>query len=199
MTISVISRMWLRRTLSTCWVHRRGLYTHHRQRCNAIFGHVARLPDNIPAHQAMPSRAIGWLTDGRTLNPFIDPAPHMQTASIKPHCLKRDPERRFLKLWWCVGRQHFFWSIFQRFLSKPHSPQFRGCVLQTLCWTALIRCNSQSYSCLKYRHTHTQHAGKQHYAAAASQRGANIMTGWTAEAGRLFTPPPAAVLLPTEL
>jgi len=27
-----------------------------------IFGHVVRLSDNTPAHQAMPSQAIGWLT-----------------------------------------------------------------------------------------------------------------------------------------
>ena len=36
-------------------------------------------------------------------------------------------------------------------------------------------------------HTHAQQAGRE--AAAASQRGADIMTGWAAEAGRLLTPP----------
>ena len=47
---------------------------------------------------ANPSAAVavvdGWKrkTDRRTLKPFIDPAPHTRTASIKRHCPKRDPE-----------------------------------------------------------------------------------------------------------
>ena len=41
---------------------------------NAIFGHVARLPDNIPAHQAMPCHA-------KSTYRSVDPRPFLETST----------------------------------------------------------------------------------------------------------------------
>jgi len=76
------------------------------------------------------------------------------------------------------------------------------CVLQTLRLTALIRRNSQSHSCLKYRHT--QAAGRQGsgttrppHRSVTLHHDWNGCRGW--QTAHSPAPPPAAVLLPTDV